>query len=150
MLEGKVRDHVVGAGPLERKSSSAGGHGIQAAGEAGAGRLLRDACRNFARAVDWRYVSRVMPRDGDSGLEDLRVGHLLSENHEALHSGMYINVSVVRGANALLVKGGCYDRYLQPRNVYTESVPLSEVTGQALGHLLMEMHDRLGRSDRTD
>ena len=67
----------------------------------------------------------------------------MSEDHEGLHSGRYIDVSVLRAANAVSIKGGYYDGYWQPRTVYRESVPLKEFTAHALDCLLMEMHDRL-------
>ena len=72
----------------------------------------------------------------------------MSEDHEGLHSGRYINVSVLRAANAVSIRGGYYDGYWQPRTVYRESMPLKEVTAQTLGCLLTEMHDRLRNGDR--
>ena len=73
----------------------------------------------------------------------------MTENHEGLHSGMYINVTLLRAANALAIKGGCYDRYWQPQTLHRESVPLNEVTAQSLGCLFMEMHDRLCHGQRA-
>ena len=73
----------------------------------------------------------------------------MSENHEGLHSGRYISVTVLRAANAVAIKGGYYDGYWQPKTVYKESMPLKEVTAQALGCLLMGMHDRLCSVDRA-
>ena len=72
----------------------------------------------------------------------------MTENHEGLHSGMYISVSVLGAAGAVAIKGGYYDGYWQPRIVHRESMPLKEVTAEALGCLLMEMHGRLCNGDR--
>jgi len=62
---------------------------------------------------------------------------------------MFISVTLLRAANALAIKGGCYDRYGQPQTLQGEFVPLKEVTSQSLGCLLMEMHDRLRYGGRT-
>jgi hypothetical protein len=113
------------------------------------GRSIRGACRSFASAVDWQHGSRILSNHGDGGLEELGTGYKLSENHEGLHSGRYISVSVLWAANALAIKGGYYDRYWQPKTVHQESIPLREVTAQSLGRLLMEMHDRLCKCART-
>lgn len=77
------------------------------------------------------------------------MGFRLSEDHEGLHSGRYIDVSVLRAANALSVKGGYHDGYWQPRIVCRESLPLKEVTAQALAYMLTEMHNRLRSVDRA-
>jgi hypothetical protein len=75
------------------------------------------------------------------------MGYRLSEDHEGLHSGRYIDVSVLWSANAVAVEGGYHDGYWQPRIIYRESMPLKEFTAQTLGCLLMEMHDRLCNGD---
>ena len=146
MLDRKNGSRRVGAGSMRRVPSAADGRGISGADSLGVGKAIQSACRGFARAADWRQVSYVASRDGDWGSGDPETDYRLSEDHEGLHSGRYIIVSVVRAANAVVIKGGCYDGYWQPRTVYRESVPLKEVTSRSLGCLLMEMHDRL-RSD---
>jgi len=146
----KVRDQQVVAGPTGQVVSSAGGRGIPGAILVDVGRITRGACRSFARAVDWQHGSHVVSHDGDSGLEELGTDYRLSEDHEGLHSGRYISMSVLRAANALAIRGGYYDRYWQPKTVYKESLPLREVTAQGLGRLLMEMHDRLARCTRAE
>lgn len=110
-------------------------------------RVIKSTCHDFARAADWRQVSLV-PRNGDRGSGVAGLGYRLSENHEGLHSGRYISVSVVRAENAVAITGGYYDGYWQPRTVHSESVPLKEATSRGLGCLLMEMHDRLCSDDR--
>jgi len=133
----------------ERVGVSTGG-GIARAMSGDVDRSIRGACHCFAHAVDWQQGSHVVSHDGDSGFEELGTGYRLSEDHEGLHSGRYISVSVLRAANVLAIRGGHYDRYWQPKTVYKESVPLREVTAQGLGRLLMEMHDRLGRCTRAE
>ena len=144
----KVRNQQVGAGLTERVQSSAGG-GIAGAMVDDVGRTIRKACRFFVCAVDWQQGSYVVSHHRNGGPEELGTGCRLTENHEGLHSGSYIGVSILPAANALAIRGGYYDSYRQPKTVYKESVPLREVTAQGLGRLLMEMHDRLARCTRT-
>ena len=139
----------IGAGSTGREASSAESEGVSGAGAASVVRVIRGACRGFARAADWRQVALVDPQGGDSGAEGPGVGYRLSEDHEGLHSGRYIHVRVLPAAHAIAIKGGYYDGYWQPRTLYRESVPLKEVTGQTLGRLLMEMHGRLRNGDRA-
>lgn len=146
----KVRNGQVNAGLSERVLPSAGGRGIPGTIVVDVGRIMRGACHSFARAVDWQHRSHIVSHHGDGGLEELGTGYKLCENHEGLHSGRYISVSVLQAANALAIKGGYYDRYWQPKTVYRESVPLREVTAQGLGRLLMEMHERLSRHTQTE
>ena len=120
----------IGAGLMGRGPSSAERGGICGELAVDIDRAIKGTCRSFARAADWR--------SGDS-----ETGYRLSEDHEGLHSGRYINVSVLRAANAVSIRGGYYDGYWQPRTVYRESIPLKEFTAHTLGCLLMEMHDRL-------
>ena len=141
MATRKNGNRRVGAGSMRRAPSSAESGSIF--GAIDVERVIRSTCRGFARAADWRQVSHFSPWGGDNGAEGLVAGYRLSENHEGLHSGRYISVSLLRAANAVAINGGYYDGYLQPRTVYRESVPLKEVTSQTLGCLLMEMHDRL-------
>jgi hypothetical protein len=149
MIDSKVGNQRVDAGLTERVGVSTGGGGIARAMVGDVGRSIREACHCFARAVDWQQGSHVVSHHGDSGLEELGTGYRLSEDHEGLHSGSYISVSVLRAANALAIRSGYYDRYWQPKTVHQESIPLREVTAQSLGSLLLEMHDRLGRCART-
>jgi hypothetical protein len=128
----KARNKSVDASMLLRGLSAADERDVAKGMVAEPGGIVKGACRSFARAVDWQHSSRA------------EAGHKLSEDHEGLHSGRFISVSVVRTANALAVKGGYYDTYCQPTTVYRESVPLREVTSDGLGRLLVEMHDRLG------
>jgi hypothetical protein len=130
-----------GAGAVRRAPSSAESGSISTAIDVD--KVIRGTCRGFARAADWRHDSHFSPRGGDNGAEGLVAGYRLSEDHEGLHTGRYIIVSVLRAANAVAIKGGYYDGYWQPRTVYRESVALKEVTSQTLGCLLAEMHDRL-------
>ena len=109
-------------------------------GTADVGRVVREACRRFARDVDWQHRAYIAPGGG----EDPGPGWRLSENHEGLHSGRYISVHVVAAANSLLVRGGYYDHCRQPQPVYRQHLPLGELTAQGLGGLLMEMHNGLG------
>ena len=145
MIDSRARNQRVAAGLTEGAESSGIGKGIPGAVVADVGSIIRGGCRNFARAVDWQHRSHVESHSGDGGLEEPVTGHKLTENHEGLHSGSYISVSVLRAADALAIRGGYYDRYWQPKTVCRESVPLREVTAQGLGRLLMEMHDRLAR-----
>lgn len=149
MLDRKNGSRRVGAGSTRRVPSAADGRGISGADSLGVGKAIQSACRGFARAADWRQVSYVASRDGDRGSGDPETDYRLSEDHEGLHSGRYINVSVLRTANAVTIKGGYYDGYRQPRTVCKESMPLKEVTARTLGCLLMEMHDRLCSGDRA-
>lgn len=144
----KARNQWVDTGIVGRVLSTADDRGVPRGIVVDLGGIVRGACRSFARTVDWQYSSQTVSCHGDSGLEDLEAGYKLSEDHEGLHSGRFISVSVLWAANALATKGGYYDRYWQPRTVYKQSVPLREVTAQALGRLLMEMHDRLGKCTR--
>ncbi len=146
----KVRNGQVGAGSSERVLPSAGGRGIPGTIVVDVGRIMKGACHSFARAVDWQHRSHIVSHHGDGGIEEIGTGYKLSENHEGLHSGRYISVSVLQAANALAIKGGYYDRYWQPKTVYRESVPLREVTAQGLGRLLMEMHERLSRHTQAE
>jgi hypothetical protein len=107
------------------------------------GRSIREACHCFACAVDWQNGYHIVSRHRNGGPEELGTDCRLSENHEGLHSGSYISVSVLRAANALAIRGGYYDSYRQPKTVFKESLPLREVTAQGLGSLLMEMYGRL-------
>ena len=113
------------------------------------GRIVRDACRRFARAADWQR-SHIKPHKRDSGPEDSGPGYRLSENHEGLHSGRYISVTVHLAGNALLISGGYYDRCLQPMTVYNESVTLRRATACGLSCLLMDVHDGLSVRMRTE
>jgi hypothetical protein len=144
----KVRNQRVDAGLTERARSSAGG-GIATAIVDDVGRSVRKACRGFACAVDWQQGSYVVSHHRNGGPEEIGTDYRLSEDHEGLHSGRYISVSVLRAANALAIRGGYYDKYWQPKTVHQESIPLREVTAQSLGSLLMEMHDRLCKCART-
>ncbi|MDM7998693.1 MAG: hypothetical protein QUS33_01500 [Dehalococcoidia bacterium] len=74
--------------------------------------------------------------------------HQLSENHEGLHSGQYICVSVLRDVNAVAIRGGYYDVHWQPKTICKESIPLKDLTARALGRLLKEVQVRLNASDR--
>jgi hypothetical protein len=149
MINRKVRNQLVDVGLAERVRSSAGGKGIQGAIRIDVGRIIRGACRSFARAADWQHSSHVVSHHGDSGLDEIGTGYRLSEDHEGLHSGSYISVSILPAANALAIRGGYYDSYRQPKTIHQESIPLREITAQSLGSLLMEMHDRLGRCARA-
>jgi len=148
MTNRKNGNRRVGVGSMGRGASSAENEGVSAAGAIGVDRVIRDTCRGFARAVDWQHRSQIASHHRDSGLEDLGTGYKLSEDHEGLHSGRYISVSVTRAADAVAIKGGYYDGYWQPRIVYRESVLLKEITTQTLGCLLMEMHERLCNGNR--
>jgi hypothetical protein len=141
----KVRRQRINARLTEPIGSSTSDRGIPGAIAVDVGRIIRTACRSFARAVDWQNGSHFVARHGEAGVEERRIGHKLSENHQGLHSGRYISVSVLGAANAVAIKGGYYDRHWQPKTVYRETVPFREVTAQGLGRLLMEMHNRLGR-----
>lgn len=145
MVVRKNGNRRVGASPMGCAPSTAVSERISGALAVDVDRIIKDTCRGFARVADWRRVSHVPPWSGDHGAADYR----LSEDHEGLHSGRYISVSIMRAANALAIKGGYYDGYRQPRTVYSESVPLKEVTSQSLGCLLMEIHDRLCSDDRS-
>lgn len=128
----KARNKCVDAGIARLVGSATGGGDAEAGMATDLGGTVKGACRSFARAVDWQHSSRP------------DAGHTLSEDHEGLHSGRFISVSIVGTANALAVKGGYYDSYCQPMTVCRESVPLREVTSDGLGRMLMEMHERLG------
>jgi hypothetical protein len=143
MANKKNGNERVGADPMGRAPSSPGGGGIPKAVAADIDRIIRGTCRGFARAADWRQVSHGASLEADSGPVDPGTGYRLSEDHEGLHSGRYIHVRVLPTAQAVAIKGGYYDGYWQPRTVYSESMPLREVTAQTLGCLLMEIHDRL-------
>ncbi len=147
MANRKNGNRRIGVGSMGCGPSSAGGEGVSGAVAVDVGRVIRGACRGFARATDWRHRSHIVSHHRDAGLEKLGTGYKLSENHEGLHSGRYISVTVLQAANAVAIKGGYYDGYWQPKTVYRESMPLKEVTAQALGCLLMEMHDRLCGGD---
>jgi hypothetical protein len=144
----KVRNRRVDAGLTERVGVSTGG-GIARATVDDVGRSIGEACHCFACAIDWQNGSHIVSHHGNGGPEELGTDYRLSENHEGLHSGKYISVSVLRAANALAIRGGYYDSYWQPKTVHQESIPLREVTAQSLGSLLMEMHDRLCKCART-
>jgi hypothetical protein len=148
MVDKKNGNRRVGAGSMGHAPSSAESGGVCGGVTVDVDRVIEGACRGFARAADWRQVSHVEPRGGDFGAEGPGMAYLLSEDHEGLHSGRYICVSVVRAGNAVAIKGGYYDGYWQPRTVYRESVPLKDVTSQTVGRLLMEIHDRLFDGDR--
>jgi hypothetical protein len=148
MADKKNGNRRSGAGVVRCAPSSTHGIGDSRATATDLDRAIRSTCRGFARAADWRQISHVASRSGDCGIEGPATGYRLSEDHEGLHSGRYISVTVTRGANAVAMNGGYYDAYHQPRTVCRESVPLEEVTAQALGSLLMEMHDRLCNGDR--
>ena len=132
--DGQLRAGLVEGGLLPAGGSS--NHG----GMADAGRVVREACRRFARDVDWQHRAHIAPGGG----EDPGPGWRLSENHEGLHAGRYISVHLVPAANALVVKGGYYDRCRQPQPVYRWCLPLGDVTAEGLGGLLAEMHYGLG------
>lgn len=140
MTNSKNGNRRIDAG-LGRCGSSAQSKGASGSGDVG--RIVGSACRNFALSADWQQAGNGLSHRRNGGLGDLVAGYRLSENHEGLHSGMFISVSLLRGGNTLAVRGGCYDKYGQPRNVCGESVALREVTAESLGCLLMEMHDRL-------
>ncbi|MBN2099642.1 MAG: hypothetical protein JW753_08610 [Dehalococcoidia bacterium] len=148
MADKKNGNRRLGAGVVKRAPSSAGSGGDSGATPVDLVRVIKSTCRGFARAADWRQISHAAPRSGDCGTEGPATGYRLSEDHEGLHSGRYISVTVMRGANSVAIEGGYHDAYRQPRTVRKESVPLEEVTAQALGSLLMEMHDRLCNGDR--
>jgi hypothetical protein len=131
---GQLRVGLAEGGLLSADSSRNPG------GTADAGRVVREACRRFARDVDWQHRTYIAPGGG----EDPGPGWRLSENHEGLHSGRYISVHVVPAANSLVVRGGYYDHCRQPQPVYRQYLPLGDVTAQGLGSLLREMHDGLG------
>jgi hypothetical protein len=145
----KVRKQRVDAGLTERAESSVG-DGIVTATVDEVGRSIREACHCFACAVDWQNGSHIASHHRNGGPEELGTDYRLSENHEGLHSGKYISVSVLRAANALAIRGGYYDSYRQPKTVHQESIPLREVTARSLGSLLMEMHDKLSRCARAE
>jgi hypothetical protein len=149
MVDRNNRNRRVGVGSMGHALSSAESGGISGGVTVDVDRVIKGACRGFARAADWRQVSHVEPRDGAFGAEGPGMDYRLSEDHEGLHSGRYISVSVMRAANAVTVKGGYYDGYWQPRTVCRESVPLKEVTSQTLGRLLREMHNKLCDGDRA-
>lgn len=145
----KARNGQSGVGLVEPVPLLADGNGIPDVIVVDVGRIVGGACRRFARAVDWQHRSHIASNQGNGGLQDLGPGYRLSENHEGLHSGRYISVSVVLAANALSIRGGYHDRCWQPKAVYSESVPLGEVTAEGLCHLLVDMHDGLGKSARA-
>ena len=147
MTNRKNGNRQVGVGSMRREASSTGGGGVSRAGAVDVDRVIRDTCRGFARAVDWQHRSQIASSHRDGRLEELATGYRLTENHEGLHSGMYISVSVLGAGSAVAIKGGYYDGYWQPRAVHRESMPLKEVTSEALGCLLMEMHGRLCSGD---
>lgn len=149
MADKKNGNRRVGAGSMGREASSAESEGVSGAGAVGVDRVIRDTCRGFARAVDWQHRSQIASHHRDGGLEELGTGYKLSEDHEGLQSGMYISVSVLRAASTVAITGGYYDGYWQPRTVHRESMPLKEVTAEALGCLLMEMHDKLRGGERA-
>jgi hypothetical protein len=149
MTSKKNGNRRIGAGLRGRAFSSAESEDISGPPAVDVGEVIRGACQNFVLAADWQQPSNVASHREDGGLEDPVAGYRLTENHEGLHSGMYINVTLLRAANALAIKGGCFDRYRQPQTLHRESVPLREVTAESLGCLLMEMHDRLRRGDRA-
>ncbi len=148
MVDKKNGNRRLGAASMGYAPSSAENGCIPGRVMVAVDRVIKDACRGFAHAADWRQVSHVELRGGDLGAEGPGTGYRLSENHEGLHSGRYISVSVMRAVNAVAIEGGYYDGYWQPKTVYRKSIPLNEVTAQALGCLLMEMHDRLFDGDR--
>jgi hypothetical protein len=148
MTDERFRNKLVEVGRAEQTAQSLGGSIFTKAVLNDAARTTRQACRTFARAVDWQYVA--CARNGDSSPAESVAKHRLSENHEGLHSGMFITVSVLKAAHAVAIKGGYYDSHWQPTPVYRESIPLKEATAQALGHLLVEMHERLGRCERAE
>ena len=149
MIGKKNGNRRIGAGLRRRVPSSAGSKDISGATAVDVGGVVRGACHNFILAADWQQAANGALHQEDGGLEDLVAGYRLSENHEGLHSGMYIDVTLLRAANALAIKGGCYDRYWQPQTLHRESVPLNEVTAKSLGCLLMEIHDRLCHGQRA-
>jgi len=141
-IDMKVGKQRVDAGLTERAESSVG-DGIVTATVDDVGRSIREACHCFACAVDWQNGSHIVSHHRNGGPEELGTDYRLSENHEGLHSGCYISVSILPAANALAISGGYYDSYHQPKTVFKESLPLREVTAQGLGGLLMEMYGRL-------
>jgi hypothetical protein len=147
-LDKKNGNRRVGVVSMRRAPSSAEAGRISGVVSLDIGKVIKSACRSFARAADWRQVSHGALQGRNGGVGGLGIGYRLSEDHEGLHSGRYINVSILRAANAVAIKGGYYDGYWQPRTVYKESVPLKELTAETLGCLLMEMHDRLCNGDR--
>jgi hypothetical protein len=149
MLDRKNGNRRVGAVSTRRVLSSAGSGDIFGAVSVDVGEVIGSACRDFARAADWQPVPQVVPPGEDCGAEGPEMVYRLREDHEGLHSGRYINVSVLRAANEVAIRGGYYDGYWQPRTLYSESVPLKELTAQTLGCLLMEIHDRLCSGDRA-
>ncbi len=149
MTSKKNGNRRIGAGLRGRALSTVKTKDVSGAIAVDVGGVIRGACHSFALAADWQQAADAGSHQQDGGLENLVAGYRLSENHEGLHSGMYINVTLVRAANALAIKGGCYDRYWQPQTLHRESVPLREVTAQSLGCLLMEMHDKLRGGERA-
>ncbi len=136
----KPRNEPLRAGLVEEARLPAPGSGRRRVRAVEAGRIVRQVCRSFARDVDWQHRTRISSNGRGDGPGP---GCCLSENHEGLHSGRYITVDVVAGGK-LVVRGGYYDRCLQPQPVYRQSVPLGELTAQGLGSLLRDMHQGLG------
>lgn len=145
----KVRKQRVDTGLTERVRVSTGG-GIARAMVGDIGRSIREACHCFACAVDWQQGSHIVSHHRDGGFEELGTDYRLSENHEGLHSGSYISVSILPAADALAIRGGYYDSYRQPKTVCKESLALREVTAQGLSSLLIEMYGRLDRCARAE
>lgn len=149
MVVRKNGNRRFGTGSTGQRPSRSESGGISVPLAVDINRVVREACRSFARAADWRQVPNVALRNAEWGPGSSETGFRLSEDHEGLHSGRYIDVSVLRAANALSVKGGYHDGYRQPRIVCRESMPLKEVTAEGLGCLLTEMHNRLRSVDRA-
>jgi hypothetical protein len=148
MVDRKNGSQRIGVGSARRVPFSADSMGISGVVGVDVDRVIRSTCRDFARATDWQQVAQATSQDGDRSFRDPGTGYRLSEDHEGLHSGRFINVSVLQAANAVAIKGGYYDGYWQPRTVYREFIPLKEITPQSLSCLLMQMHDRLCSRDQ--
>lgn len=149
MVTRKNGNRRLGTGSTGRRPSSSESGGINLPTAVDINRVMREACRDFARIADWRQVPNIASRNAEQGQGGSKTGFRLSEDHEGLHSGRYIDVSVLPAANALSVKGGYHDGYWQPRIVCQESMPLKEVTAQVLGCLLTEIHNRLCSVDQA-
>ena len=109
---------------------------------------IKEASCEFARAMDWQQSRHVVTCCGDRGVEVRGANYVLTENHEGLHSGNYIELSILASTDVLDIKGGYYDSYRQPKTVYSGSLALAGVTAEKLGRMLVEVHDKLSRRAR--
>ncbi len=150
MIDRRVGNQRVKAGQMGHIRSSAGGRGIDRAVVDDASKSVMKACHSFAGAVDWQQRIHIVSCHGDRRIEEQGMSYTLSENHEGLHSGRYITVSILPAAGALDIGVGYYDSYGQPNIVCKESLPLREATIQKLERTLMEMYDGLDRCGRAE